>query len=65
MGPTNGVSVVIQPVLPIPSTKHVMGSLRRSVPKIRAATKQWMGWLCSQNEGWIQPNPLILQSNTR
>ena len=34
-------------------------------PKIRSATKQWMGWLRSQNEGWSQPNPLVPQPNTR
>ena len=36
-----------------------------SVPKIRNATKQWMGRLRPQNPGWIQPNPLIPQPNTR
>ena len=45
------------------------GEVRRarvgSVPKMRAATKQWLGWLRFQNESSIQPNPLIPQPNTR
>ena len=36
-----------------------------SVLKIKSATKQWMGWLRPQNPGWIQPNPVIPQPNTR
>jgi len=36
-----------------------------SVPKIRSATKQLMGRLRPQNPGWIQPNTLIPQPNTR
>ena len=42
MGPTNGVSVAIQPVFqfPQPNMRWV-----DSIPKIRSATKQWMCWL--------------------
>src|SRR6185503_340265 len=53
--PSNPYSQFIQP-----NMKWV-----HSVPKIKSATKQWMGWLRPQNPGWIQPNPLIPQPNTR